>query len=264
MPHPRRYPPGSYPDLAPEREVSEFTYDPSADDRRPFRCGGYPKSVDRLPGRHGASHAFRCSDVYVHPVANGSFASERGRERVTERDCAPTRCRDHVDACLDLFAGLQARPAHMFNYWHLASTLRSRVPSIGVLAAKRGLELAAHRGKPAGFDLRKLIDEGERGVDTMEPSPRALREALRRDFDAPREGLVETAHRLVPELATTRVKELPPMPEPAELVVIGRRLRPVVDELERRETLLAGSIAARMPRTNKPLCTHHCHLAKAS
>jgi hypothetical protein len=98
------------------------------------------------------------------------------------------------------------------------------------------MELVAKRDPERfGEELGGIIDQGERMLDTARVSAIAsieLRDALRTDFRTSREDLFDMARRVVPELATTRVKELPPMPDAATLALVAQRLRPLVERLE--------------------------------
>jgi hypothetical protein len=111
---------------------------------------------------------------------------------------------------------------------------RLGLPSLGKLSAERGLELVGRARDPerVSDQLRHLLRE----ISTAEDRPDApaeaiedLRDALHTNFDA--EGTAspeELARRLVPELATARVKQLPAMPTPVVLADVAERLRRVL------------------------------------
>lgn len=105
-------------------------------------------------------------------------------------------------------------------------------PSLGRLAAERGLELIRRRGDRERLteqlsDLAKEAGKSEQRSDAPEEAVETLRDALNTPFEAKgQESLRELALRLVPEVAMARVKQLPPMPTPQALADIGARLRP--------------------------------------
>lgn len=105
------------------------------------------------------------------------------------------------------------------------------LPSLAVLAADRGLELVSRAGDPNRLrgQLEELRSEAvglEDRSDAPSDAVEQLKEALRADFGPPvSTDLAELAHRLVPEIALTRVKSLPPMPDPAALSELARRAR---------------------------------------
>jgi hypothetical protein len=108
------------------------------------------------------------------------------------------------------------------------------LPSLGKLAAERGLELVGRDGDPGGLrdQLRKLLREIGAAEDRPDAPVEAiedLRDALHTDFDV--EGSAspeELARRLVPELGTARVKQLPAMPTPEVLADVAESLRRVL------------------------------------
>jgi uncharacterized protein len=108
------------------------------------------------------------------------------------------------------------------------------LPSLGKVAAERGLELVGREGDPGGLrdQLRNLLREIGAAEDRSDAPAEAIKdlgEALHTPFDARgSESPEELAMRLVPELATARVKELPPMPTPEALADVAERLRRVL------------------------------------
>jgi hypothetical protein len=105
--------------------------------------------------------------------------------------------------------------------------------SLGRLAAERGIELVRRGADPdwLGKQLSELLSEigaAEDRSDAPHEVIEDLRDALRTNFDSvasisPR----DLALRLVPEVATTRVKQLPPMPAPDALAKTAAGLRAV-------------------------------------
>jgi hypothetical protein len=135
---------------------------------------------------------------------------------------------------LCLMAALQRRdPSDPWVYNAVALNLpRLGFPSLGRLAAERGLELI-RRGDDRErlaqqlSDLLHGADRSEQRSEVPKDAVEELRDALHTPFDAKgSESLRELALRLVPELATARVKQLPPMPTADELADIGTRLLP--------------------------------------
>jgi hypothetical protein len=111
------------------------------------------------------------------------------------------------------------------------------LPSIARLSAERGLALVGRTGDPErlGAQLQEILDDLGSAADRSDAPADALadlRDALQTDFDAvPAEGAdsaeaaADLARRLVPEVATARVKELPPAPGEDALASIAARLR---------------------------------------
>ncbi|MGO9837046.1 MAG: SEC-C metal-binding domain-containing protein [Polyangiaceae bacterium] len=135
---------------------------------------------------------------------------------------------------LSLFAALHRHdPSDPWAYNAIALNLpRLGLPSLGRLAAERGLELVRRgddRERLSG-QLTNLLQEAGTAEDRSDAPKDAVdevRDALRTDFDAKgAESSRELALRLIPELARARVKQLPPMPTADALIDIGNRLLP--------------------------------------
>jgi|GEM_PF-1337235 len=130
---------------------------------------------------------------------------------------------------------LRHAPADPWAYNVIALRLpRLGLPSLGKLAAERGLELVRRGRDPERLSdrLRDLLREAGTAEDRSDAPVDALqdlRDALHTHFDV--EGSAspeELARRLVPELGTARVKQLPAMPTPEVLAEVAERLRRVL------------------------------------
>ncbi len=126
-------------------------------------------------------------------------------------------------------------PADPWAYNVIALRLpRLGLPSLARLAAERGLELVHRDGDPERLrdqfrDLLREAGTAEDRSDAPSDTSHDLRDALHTDFDV--EGSAspeELARRLVPELGTARVKQLPAIPTPEVLADVAERLRRVL------------------------------------
>lgn len=134
---------------------------------------------------------------------------------------------------LTLLAELQRDdPSDPWTYNVLASSLpRCGLPSLAGLAAERGIALVRSHGDPEDLGRRfsQMLRETRSAVDRADAPAdaiAALRDALHAPFDATTPSdPVQLAHRLVPTLATARVKVLPPMLDQAALARIASGLR---------------------------------------
>lgn len=173
----------------------------------------------------------------IECIAEGLRNGENGPNAIGEmRDLAffYLKLGDHRRG-LTLLAELhRAKPSDPWAYNALALGL----PDVGLnslarLAAARGLELVRRGKDPERLEsqLRELVKELGSAPDRSDAPQdlvEDLRDALRTNFDAvtttpPR----DLALRLVPEVTTARVKELPPMPTPDALVKIAAGIRAV-------------------------------------
>jgi hypothetical protein len=155
---------------------------------------------------------------------------------------------------------LRSDPSDVWSYNCVA--MRGRhigLASLARLAAERGLRLVGLQGGPEGLteQLTQFQQESETGSDRSD-APRAaiedLADALRTDFDAgEREPPGELARRLVPEVASARVKRLPPMPDDATLSATAAGLREVLRaEPSRRSARVSSSAPVRSgPRVGR-------------
>jgi hypothetical protein len=143
--------------------------------------------------------------------------------------------RDFADMpkCLAIHTGtLGAAPENPYLHaWAAADLSRGGLPTLAALVAERGLAVIRKHHDPANLepDFRGFM-RARSPLDTIDVSRGqvdALREALRSTGERPS----EMALRVVPELATTRVKQLPSMPEDAELAEIAIRLRPLAERI---------------------------------
>ena len=134
---------------------------------------------------------------------------------------------------LSLLAGLQRHcPSDLWTYNVIAMRFADYgLPALARLAGERGLELARRHGDPeqlteqlTGFvrDTGSSADRSDAPKDAVEE----LRDALHADFDeAPPVGPAELALRLVPQVATARVKALPLAPPAVALSRTAASLR---------------------------------------
>jgi tetratricopeptide (TPR) repeat protein len=135
---------------------------------------------------------------------------------------------------LALLAALHRNdPSDPWAYNAVALDLpRFGLPFLARLAAERGLELLARgddkeRLTEQFHDLLREARKAEDRCDAPRDAVDDLRDALHAPFDTKgSESSRELALRLVPGLATARVKELPPMPSADVLANIGERLLP--------------------------------------
>ena len=140
---------------------------------------------------------------------------------------------DHHEG-LSIFATLLRHdPSDPWAYNVAALKLpRLGLPSLARLAGERGLELLRRgddkeRLTEQFHDLLREAGSAEDRPDAPKDAVDDLRDALRTPFDAKgADSSRELALRLVPELATARVKQLPPMPTADALANIGDRLLP--------------------------------------
>lgn len=137
---------------------------------------------------------------------------------------------------LALLAALQRHdPSDPWGYNAIAIRIpRHGLPSIAKLAAERALDLVRRNGDPERLteQLREVVEEtGSKVDDSHAPADAIddLRDALHADFDAvSAESRAQLARRLVPEVATARVKVLPAAPSDEALAETARRLRAVL------------------------------------
>lgn len=173
----------------------------------------------------------------VECIAEGLRNDAKGPNTLSEmRDLAffYLKLGDHRRG-LSILAELhRAKPSDPWAYNALALGLPGiGLNSLGRMAAERGLELVRRGNDPERLEnqlseLLKEIGAAEDRSDAPSDVVDELRDALRTDFDSvasisPRDW----ALRLVPEVATARVKERPPMPTPDALAKIAAGLRAV-------------------------------------
>lgn len=158
---------------------------------------------------------------------------------------------------LSLLAGLQRHyPSDPWTYNVIAMRFAGfGLPALARLAGERGLELVRRDGDPeqlteqlTGFirETGSSIDRSDAPKDAVEE----LRDALHVDFDeAPRVSPAELAVRLVPEVATARVKELPSAPTKAALSRTAASLRGLLKAASRPTARLypAGPVSPPTP-----------------
>jgi len=136
-------------------------------------------------------------------------------------------------AGLSLTAAVARRdPADPWTYNAIALGFpRLGLPSLGRLAGERGLALVARNGDPDRLSdqLREIVGDIGSQTDRSDAPADAiadLRDALETDFDSPSsEDWTDLARRLVPDVASARVKELPATPTDDALASIAARLR---------------------------------------
>lgn len=135
------------------------------------------------------------------------------------------------------------------------------LPSLGVLAAERGLALLRHVGDPEQLrrQFEQLRSEASGLPDRSDAPARAveqLKDAMRADFGPPKQtDMAELAHRLVPQLAFARIKVLPPMLSSAGLSELARRCRALPLKLKPVSTWLpplAATAASLKVGRNEP------------
>lgn len=134
---------------------------------------------------------------------------------------------------LSLMAGLQRSfPSEPWTYNVIAMRFaKYGLPEIARLAGERGLELVRRDGDPEHLtgQLTEFVREAGSSTDRSDAPQDAvaeLRDALHIDFDAAAPvDPAELALRLVPEVATARVKALPPAPPDGVLSRTAASLR---------------------------------------
>jgi tetratricopeptide (TPR) repeat protein len=157
---------------------------------------------------------------------------------------------------------LRHDPADPWAYNVIALRLpRLGLPSLGRHAAQRGLELVRRDRDPERLNdqLRELLREIGSAEDRSDAPAEAIEDlldALHTDFAVKGSASPEDlALRLVPELATARVKQLPPMPAPEVLADVAERLRrilPSKPEASAWSDLRAATQGRRVPPRTGP------------
>jgi hypothetical protein len=129
---------------------------------------------------------------------------------------------------------LRNDPSDIWSYNLVAMSCgRLGLPSLARLAAERGLHLIDRKGDAQGLSqqLREFAKENESLPDRADGPAEAaeqLRTALHLDFDAgARLPPAKLVPQLVPEVASARVKKLPPMPDDASLSATAAGLRAI-------------------------------------
>jgi tetratricopeptide (TPR) repeat protein len=205
------------------------------------------QSLVRRGDRLGLVRHAECLAEALRDTSDANVRSEL-------RDLGVSRLKlgDYREALALFAAVLRHDPSDPWTYNVLALDLpHLGLPSLGRSAAERGIELVRRGDDPDHLarqlreqlaDIGSAEDRSDAPADAIED----LRDALRTDFTAvASESPRDLALRLVPEVATARVKELPSMPTPDALAEIGARLRPLLGSAP--SALTDGSSAWRVP-----------------